>query len=191
MVFINPVEMYKEIKHGGTKYDEKTHCPMILEIYPPTGRLSAFCAKARITEQTFYNWVNKHVVMRECYQFARVLAREDWEQEYQDNKDDDMWDKKYWQLRGSRYLAKENGAKIMLDIDENADPWVQYTQILKQTKNGHFTASEVKQLMESVNIGTRVHESFKLQQEVDKMKEDLTLMANRNGNNIVSIAKTA
>jgi len=100
-----------------------------------------------------------------------------------------MWDKRHWQQRGSRYSAKDTHTKIVLDIDENADPWVQYTQILKQSKSGHFTASEVKQLMESVNIGTRVHESFKLQQEVDKMKEDLILMGNRNGNNIVSIAK--
>ena len=45
--------------------------------------------------------------------------------------------------------------------------------------------------MESINIGIRSFESFKLQQEVDKMKEDLHQMNLDNGDNIISITEFA
>ena len=41
--------------------------------------------------------------------------------------------------------------------------------------------------MESVNVGTRVYETFKLQVELDKMKEELTEMSQRNGNDTIPI----
>ena len=54
---------------------------------------------------------------------------------------------------------------------------------------GDFTASELKQLMESINIGIRAYESFELQKEVNLMRNDLAKMG-QDGHNIVSI-KTA
>lgn len=186
---MDPTVTYRKLKSRKIRYYEEIHCIMMLEIYPHAGRVSAFCAEACIGETMLWKWLNTYPLFKECYELAKVFAREYWEQEYIDNKDDETWDKKYWMQRGSRYSAKESGTKIVLDVDENSNPWEQYAQIIKQAKNGNFSASEIKQLMESVNIGTRVHESFKLQQEVDKMKDDLMLMANRNGNNIVSIAK--
>ena len=69
------------------------------------------------------------------------------------------------------------------------EPWEQYKQIIEQCSKGDFSAAEIKQLMESINVGTRVYEAFQLQKEVDKMKEDLNTMSQRNGNNIVPISK--
>jgi hypothetical protein len=62
---------------------------------------------------------------------------------------------------------------------------------MNQASMGDFTAAELKQLMESINIGIRAFESFELQKEVNAMKEDLLKMSQNNGNNILSIAKTA
>ena len=44
--------------------------------------------------------------------------------------------------------------------------------------------------MESINIGIRAFESFKLQEQVDKMKDDLIKMNMHNGNNIAAIKET-
>ena len=70
-----------------------------------------------------------------------------------------------------------------------ATPWEQYQQILKQAEKGDFNASEIKQLMESINVGTRVYETFKLQVDFDTMKEDFNEMSQRHGNTKVAIVK--
>ena len=43
-------------------------------------------------------------------------------------------------------------------------------QLIRQGQEGDLSASEIKQLMESINIGVRAFETFKIQGEVDKMK---------------------
>ncbi len=181
-------ELYETLKSPRRFYDEEKHCVMILEILPVKWRVSAFCVEALICEQTFYEWVNKYAIFKTCYGVAQLLAHEAWEKEEVDNLDNEDWDRKTWLQRGSRYFAKDK-AKIKLEVDCMASPWEQYQQILKQAEKGDFNASEIKQLMESINVGTRVYETFKLQVELDKMKEDFNEMSQRHGNNPVAIVK--
>ena len=146
-------------------YKEEEHCRMILNILPGDWRISAFCVEAKICEDTFYRWVKKHPLFKICYGAAQMMAQEAWEQEEADNLDNPDWDRKTWLSRGSRYFAR-NKAKLVLDVDKDSTPWEQYKQILHQSSKGDFTASEIKQLMESINVGTRVYEVFKLQQKL-------------------------
>ena len=183
---MNAKQLLDTIKKRNQRYNDDEHCLMILEILPTQWRVSAFCAEALITETTFWNWVNKHPLFKICYGIGQILAQEAWEKEEIDNIDNPDWDRRKWLQKGSRYFAKDK-AKLQLEIDSNATPWEQYQQILKQAEKGDFTASEIKQLMESVNVGTRVYEAFKLQQEVDNMKAELNEMSQRHGNNTLSI----
>lgn len=181
-------QIYEKLKQGNPKYEEEKHCIMLLKIVPVKWRIGAFCIEAMIDETTFYRWVNSHPIFKLCYGVAQLLAHEAWEQEEIDNQYNEEWDKKTWLQRGSRYFAKDK-AKIKLEVDYKANPWEQYQQILKQAEKGDFNASEIKQLMESINVGTRVYETFKLQQEVDTMKEDLKEMSQRHGNDTIAIVK--
>jgi hypothetical protein len=126
----------------------------------------------------------------ECYGIAKMVAQEKWENELEENRFDEGWDRKYWEQRGTRYFS-QNISKLMLNVDEDANPWEQYKQVIKQAGNGDFSASELKQIMESMNVGTRVYEVFKLQSEVDNMKKDLNEMSQNNGVNIIPITKNS
>lgn len=183
-------KLYKKIIHGNSSYKGESHCIMLLDIVPKKWRISAFCVEANIPESVFYEWVNKHIEFKLCYGVAQCLAQEAWEKEEEDNLDNSDWDRKTWLSRGSRYFARDK-SKLILEVQSNSTPWEQYQQIMKQAEKGDFTASEIKQLMEAVNVGTRVFEAFKLQQEVDKMKEELLEMSQRNGNNSLPVIKVA
>lgn len=186
---MSPKQIYDKLKLGNIKYDEDKHSVMILEILPVKWRIGAFCIEALIDEATFYRWVNTHPMFKMCYGIAQLLAHEAWEKEEEDNEGKEDWDRKTWIQRGSRYFARDK-AKLKLEVDAMASPWEQYQQILKQAEKGDFNASEIKQLMESINVGTRVYETFKLQVELDTMKEDLSEMSQRHGNNTIAVVKT-
>ena len=186
MKSLTPSQIYNKLKQGGTKYEEDKHCLRILEILPVKWRISSFCIEVLISESTFYNWVNRYPVFKSCYCVAQFLAHEAWEKEEVDNKGNPEWDRKAWISKGTRYFVHDK-SKLKLEVDPTANPWEQYQQILRQAEKGDFNASEIKQLMESVNVGTRVYETFKLQVELDKMKEELTEMSQRNGNDTIPI----
>ena len=185
----NPKELFEKIRHGNNKYDEEKHCVLMLDILPRKWRISAFCKEALIGESVFYEWVNKYPLFKKCYIYAQCLAQEAWEKEEEDNNGDPDWDKKTWLQKGSRYFARDK-SKVVLEVNPDSTPWEQYKQILKQAEKGDFTTAEIKQLMESVNVGTRVFEAFKLQEEVDKMKAELIEMSQRHGNNSSPVIKT-
>ena len=188
MKSLTPSQIYNKLKQGGTKYEEDKHCLMILEILPVKWRISSFCIEVLISESTFYNWVNRYPVFKSCYCVAQFLAHEAWEKEEVDNKGNPEWDRKAWISKGTRYFVHDK-SKLKLEVDPTANPWEQYQQILRQAEKGDFNASEIKQLMESVNVGTRVYETFKLQVELDKMKEDFNEMSQRHGNNPIAVVK--
>jgi hypothetical protein len=182
--------IYGEITKPSKRYDEERHCIMALNLISETGRISSFCTEALICEDTFYTWVNKYPIFRQSYRVAQMFAQEKWEAEPEENLDNPEWDQKAWQARGSRYFAKNTG-KIRLHVTPGATPWEQYQEVIEQAQLGDFTGAEVKQIMETINIGVRVYESYKLQGEVDKMREDLALMSSRHGDNIIPITKAA
>lgn len=183
---------YKEVKRNKSlEYKEEIHCPMMFETVARTGRLNTFCEKSMVSKRTVYNWWRTKTALKECYDLAQIIARENWEREVEDNQDNEEWNYREWEKRGERIFGLTAAAKVILELDEKGNPWEHYQQIMKQASHGAFTATEIKLLMEALNVGTKVFETFKLQEEVDKMQEELKIMEQRNGNNIVTIAKTA
>lgn len=173
--------IYKElkIKSGRDRYTEEVHCPLLFETIAISGRLSEFCVIAKIGKRTLFNWINNYPLFGECYHLAIEMAHEGWIQEYKDHKADKDFDIYDWKARGKN--LDKNPIKMLLDIDSNSTPWEQYKQVINQASKGDLNAQDVKLLMEAVSAGTKVFETFKMQQEVDKMREDLNQMSQRNG----------
>lgn len=176
---------------GGIIYNEAEHCELIISIMtdPTKGTIAAFCRTAVISDNTFYRWLDKYPIFYECYRYAIMVARYEWEQEGEDNMSDPDWDKTYWEKKGNMRFSIGSKAKLRLVLDEKADPYIQYQQLIKQAGRGEFTSDELKQVMECLNSGTRVYEAFKVQKEVDEMKRDIKEIGSYHGtNNIVPIA---
>jgi len=83
----------------------------------------------------------------------------------------------------SRFGISKN-SRIKLKLKPNDSPDKHYSQLLAQAAEGDFTAAELKQLMEAINVGLNTHQTFQLQKEIDQLKFDLgTMQENSNGNN--------
>lgn len=183
-------QIYRKLFKGLHEvYEEEIHCPLILEHMANEGRISSFCKATNVPLSTFYGWRKKHTLFRQCYEIGLVYAREKFEKEVQENMDNPDFNHKSHMDSGLRNIQGLERARLRVDVNPMGTPWEQYQDILQQCSDGDFRAEEIKQLMESVNVGVRVYESFKLQKEVDKMKEDLSTMSQRNGNNIIPIRK--
>lgn len=175
---------------GATIYDEQEHCELIIKIMLDSSKatIASFCREAVVSDVTFYKWLDRYPVFYDCFRYAIMLARYEWEQEGELNKDNPEWDKKYWESKGNLRFQLNAKAKIRLSVDEGADPFVQYQQLMKQASRGEFSSDELKQVMECLNAGTRVYEAFKVQKEVDEIKKDLKEIGSYHGaNNIVPI----
>lgn len=188
---LDPKEIYETVKTQGQKFEEKKHSIMVLEIIGNGGSISEFCVEAGISDRTFYKWKRANAVFDECHKISSQYAQMLWEREGESNADNPDFNWRYWEGIGASRFNHGKQARIRVNVDEQADPHVQYQQLMKQAQEGDLTASEIKQLMESINIGIRAFESFKLQSEVDKMKDELVKMSLENGNNSFSIADFA
>jgi hypothetical protein len=189
MTKLDPKKIYEQAKKNvnGKVYDEKKHCLMVLEIIGNGGSVAEFCVEALVSDTTYYDWRRKHRIFDECSRIAVNFAQMLWEREGENNADNPDFNWRFWEGIGtSRFYYNKQG-RVRVNLDTKADPHVQYQQLLMQASEGDLSASEIKQLMESINIGIRAYESFKLQQEVDKMKDDLAKMSLENGDNIISI----
>lgn len=191
MMHVNATKIYKDIKSNSTAYEEEKHCPMIIKVMSEQGTESAFCVIAEIADTTFYAWKKKYPIFNECYRIGCMLARENWEEEGRRGKDSIDFNIDYWKTIGvSRFGVGKNN-RIRVELNEESSPYEQYQQLIRQASYGDFNSAEIKQLMESINVGVRVYESFKLQQEVDTMKEDLIKMNQHNVKNIVPIKEAS
>ena len=86
----------------------------------------------------------------------------------------------------SRFGISKN-SRIILNLDPKGNTSTHYSQLLLQASEGDFTAAEIKQLMEAVNVGLNTHQVFELQKEIDQLKSDLlTMMNNTNGNDTIT-----
>jgi hypothetical protein len=188
----DPKKIYVNLKKNATSYDEEEHCTLLLKILGDTdkGTVSAFCVEAFITDSTFYRWLNKYPIFYTCYRYGLMQARENWEAEGRLGKDDESFNLEYWRIIGASRFGVGKTNRVRLEVDSDTNPYDQYRQIMLQASNGDFTAGELKQIMESVNVGRGVFETFELQKEVSQMKEDLLKMEQNHGNNSGSIAKT-
>lgn len=193
MAIIDPKKIYMQLKkHGLQKYDEQTHCPLILKIMldKKKGRISAFCTEVIISEDCFYRWVNKYELFRECYSIGRIFAREAWEKDGMEQKDfvsppgtiNHAFE--HWKMTGWSRFGVSKNSRIKLQLDPKSNPNDHYSQLLRQAANGDFTAAEIKQLMEAINVGLNTHQAFELQREIDQLKSDLaTMITNSNVKN--------
>ena len=186
---VNSTALYKAQKAGGTTYNEAKHCKMVIDSMNTDGTMSAFCVKAGIGDKEFYRWMHKYETFMDCYRIGCMIARENWEREGDLGKGDESFDIELWKVQGSARYGVGKTNRVRVHIDADSTPYDQYKQLLAQASMGDFTASELKQLMESINIGIRAYESFQLQKEVDDMRKDLLKMTQDHGNNIVPIKK--
>lgn len=177
--------VYKKFKSSPTSYDEEFHCKLLLKVMTnrSQGTMSAYCVEAEIGESTFWGWVKGHELFSQIYSFCKMWAREAWEQEGRELRDRalpiGMIDHgfEYWKLIGWSRFGISKNSRIKLDLNPNDTPDKHYSQLLLQASNGDFTAGEIKQLMEAVNVGLNTHQVHKLQDEINELKSDLAIMA--------------
>lgn len=179
-------QAYAHLKDKKYEYIEEYHCRLILEIMsdPYKGTISAFCKEALISDKTFYRWKNKYELFDECYRLGCMISRENWEEDGRNRESNESFNLEYWRIIGSSRYGVGKSNRVRLELSEDSTPYDQYKQLISQASLGDFTASEIKQLMESLNAGTRAYETFELQKEIDNLKKDLALMEqNNNGDN--------
>ncbi|MDX2368827.1 MAG: hypothetical protein QNK36_10545 [Colwellia sp.] len=183
----NAKKAYKKIAKGGTKYEEETHCVLILKIFNTEGSVATFCKAANIGDSTFWDWTRRHPIFDKCHRLAVMIANSNWEEEGKKNKDNPEFNSEHWKITGSSRFNLGKTARIRLGVDYKSDPYTMFQHLTKQATEGDFTATEYKLLMESIGAGTRAFESFKLQVELDTIKKDLEKMGRHNADNIIPI----
>ena len=186
-------EIYKKIRRGvKSKYNQSIHCPLILKIMADKnkGRISSFCKEVMISEDTFYDWVNYYEMFRECYSIGKMLAREAWEleglaiREFTSPPGTINHAFEHWKMMGWSRFGISKNSRIKLRLNPKDNPSQHYSQLLTQASQGEFTAAEIKQLMEAINVGLNTHQAFELQKEIDQLKLDLaTMITNSNVKN--------
>lgn len=190
MAKIDAKKLYLQIKERESSYIEKVHCMLILNVMNTRGTMTAFCEIALISDALFYQWLRKYPVFDRCYQVGKMLSKANWEAEGEAGKDDENFNLEYWRITGACRYGIGRSNRVRLAIDPEANPYDQYQQLIKQANGEEFTASEIKQLMESVNIGRGVYETFKLQSRIDDMEQNVRRMELNSGNDSSAIEKT-
>lgn len=178
---IDAKKLYLQIKAGNSIYEEEIHCPMVLHVMNTKGTMTAFCKEALISDSAFYRWIKKYPLFNDCYQLGRMFSKSNWEEEGESGKDDENFNLDYWRITGAcRYGVGK--ARVRLAIDADSNPYEQYKQLVEQAACEEFSAAELKQLMESINVGLRAWEGFELQGQLNEMKSDLVRMDRNNVN---------
>lgn len=175
MAALDAKKVYRKVREGDTEYNEEEHCVMVIRVMNTFGTVPAFCREAMIGQTTFYRWTERHPVFKQCYDIGKVIARTNWEKEGEDNKDNPDFNFKYWKEIGAeRYGLGKN--RVRVGTDHEAAPYEQYKQLMMQAADEEFNASEIKQIMEAINVGIRAHESYELQRQLNEMKRDVESM---------------
>lgn len=185
---IDAKQIYLQIKKGDGTYNEEVHCPMVLNVMNDEGTMTAFCRKAMISDALFYKWVKRYKIFRECYYMGKIFSRDNWDKEGEAGKGEEYFNFDHWRMVGAmRYGIGKN--RIRMGIDAKATPYRQYQQLVELANMEEFNASEIKQLMESINVGIRAFESFELQEQLNKVKEEVSQMGVRSANNFNATEK--
>lgn len=188
-------ELVEKIRYNKIQFDENKHPSMLLRIMsdPEKSRMSAFCAEVGIGESKFYEWLKKSPLFLEVYGLGKILSRENWEKEGLDIKDQITMPGvisnkfEHWKMVGWSRFGIGKTCKLKLDLNPEDKPTAHYAQLIRQANNGEFTASEIKQLMEALNLGLKTQQNIEMQEEIDKLKADLIKMnENMHGNNSFS-----
>lgn len=188
---VNAKDIIKKFKNN-QKYDENIHPEILVKVMtdPEKGTHSAFCLEVFISEQKFYTWCYANPFFDELYSFCKMYAREIWEAQGREIRDKRMpigqtdYSFEYWKLIGWSRFGVSKNSRIKLNLNPNDSAEKHYSQLLKQASQGDFTAAEIKQLMEAVNVGLNTHQVFTLQKQIDELNSNLAIVkANTNANN--------
>lgn len=183
---------FKSKKGRESTFDEDYHCKLLIKVMldKDKGRVSSFCVEAMIDDSCFYKWVNKYELFGRLYYYCKLVAREIWEQEGCRLRDEEYpmgtinYAMEHWKMVGWTRFGVGKTSRIKLALNPEDSPVKHYAQILRQAQEGDFTAAEIKQLMEAVNVGLNTHQVFELQKQIDELKSDLaTMQANQNVQN--------
>lgn len=178
-------EVYKTLKLKPTIYQEDYHCPLVLEVMsnPDKGTLSAFCCEARVSNHVFYKWLAENPLFYECYYFGKMVAKRHWEKEGLELKNyiapigQISYAFEHWKMVGwSQFGISNKNSRVRLDLNPKDEPTKHYAQLLKQAASGDFTAGEIKQLMEAINVGLNTQQVITLQKQIDELKSDIVTM---------------
>lgn len=183
------------------KLDPEKHAIKILQIMSDKkkGTVAHFCADVCIGEGTFYNWCRENELFLEAYAVGKVISKRNWEDEGDEIRNQILPPGtvshrfEHWRLVGwTRYGVGGKNSRIRLELNPNDKPHEHYAQLIAQAKVGDFTAGEIKQLMEAINVGMNAHDKFKLQEEIDALRRDLGIMQEntKHGNNSFSDQRT-
>lgn len=186
-------EVFKHFKtKKNLKYKEEEHCKLLIKVMMDKdyGCHSSFCVQAKVDERTFYRWIRDHELFGNLFYFTRMVAKQLWYEEGRAIRDKEYqigtmnYEFEHWKLMGWTKFGISKNSRIKINIDPESSPARHYADILKQASEGDFTASEFKQLMEAVNVGLNVHQTFELQKQIDELKSNQeVMMANTNAHN--------
>ncbi len=183
-------EVYDHFKKKKNQiYDEEIHGKMLIKVMMDRskGCHTFFCVEAMIGENTFYHWVRTYELFGSLYFFCKMVAKQCWYEEGMEirNKEYQMGtinhEMDHWKLMGWAKFGISRNSRIRINFGESDSPAAHYKSILRQAADGDFTASEFKQLMEAVNVGLNVHQTFELQKQIDELKSDLTVITENSG----------
>ena len=172
-------DLYKKIKSGVT-YDAEKHCSLIIDLFAKNEGLSEFCLAVGISRDTYVQWMRENEDFRKCASLAKDVGIASWMRLYTEFEPDEHTDKFNtvpWYSLYKKNFGEQN--KVTVYLDPKANPIQQYAQVMQQATNGDFTATEIKLIMESINIGLRAHEVCNLQGQVDELKDGLKKMEER------------
>lgn len=190
--------VYKRIRDNKVIYNEDYHCPLLLRIMsdPSKARMTAFCSEIGIGESKFYDWCKQHPIFMQCYALGKIYAKEIWEREgenikhYVSEPGTSNYLFEHWRMVGWARFKVGKNASIRLKLDPKGTPNEHYNQLIEQASEGDFTAGEIKQLMEAINVGLSAHTVFKLQEEINELKANLAVMSeNSNGDNSSAVKR--
>jgi len=176
--------IFNHFKKGETNYDEEHHCRLLVDVMMDfnRGTYSAYCVAAMIAEATFNRWVRDHRLFGDLYYFCKMIMREQWEKSGRELRDttyikgEMSFAYEHWKLMGWVRFGISKNSKIRINVKPGDSALDHYTAIMRQATEGDFTAAEFKQLMEAVNVGLNVHQTFELQNQINALKSDLITM---------------
>lgn len=179
-------EVYKLFKSKRNyKFDEEKHCKLLINVMMDRnkGCHTYFCVEAMICERTFYIWAKEIPLFGSLFYFCKMVSKQLWYEEGRMIKDKDYqmgtinYAMDHWKLMGWAKFGISKNSRLRICVNPKESPAKHYESILMQAAEGDFTAAEFKQLMEAVNVGLNVHQTFELQKQIDELKSDLSIMA--------------
>jgi len=168
-------EIYQKVKKKTySKYNEEAHCLSLLEVFGSKYPFqSEFCRINHISSDTFRYWCKKHKNFRECHKIGLEIAHSNWVHEGEDCKDIEEFNYGFWKHKGKVLFQIGENRRLRLNVKKEDTPYQQYKSIMASASEGEFTATELKQIMESVMVGARAYESDELAKRIGEMEEDI------------------